>query len=589
MSLQDDANAAAKAFACNSAAQLALLANPEAPQIIIDGVPSDPVAPGYTSPPGTHLFYNGPATCAVACADGSTTFFTTPPGRFAGSTQAQANAVAMSYACQQAQLGKLCLSNLAGEACLGQPAGFVVNATGAIGTGSWIQISGTLPPGLNAVGNNRQLLISGTPTTIGDYTFEFKCTLTSGISRTKTFSLKVMGITDTSLPGFSKNVPYSFQLTASGGTPPYSFALVSGFLPAGLHLSSSGLISGTPIVDFDSYPVGIAVNDGHVICRKDLSFVSLCVPAIVPALDAAYAGNFYQAAYANVTGKVWCISSATFTDLLEVSITGTTLHTVAIPGTTSIGCIFYDNTNELIYIAYDLLGNVWISSVNPTTRVIINSVDTGVLSGGNMPSVATYDPLRNKVWFGGQSTVFALTVSGFTVSSSPNTPDLFFGGVVYCSGSDVIMAMGNMNGTGNSAVTLIDPASFARTTIDINVDNGNTFGAVYCANNDRVYAPSAPGTKVFVINPSSVNGGTSIVVANQPIGGIYNSCTNRVQILGVSGGNAFCDYINPATSAVTHVGTIITYPFFVDPTNMFFDEDNARVWFGSKTALLKFT
>jgi hypothetical protein len=39
---------------------------------------------------------------------------------------------------------------------------------------------------------------------------------------------------------------YNQTLTASGGKSPYSFAVTSGSLPAGLALSSSGLISGTP-------------------------------------------------------------------------------------------------------------------------------------------------------------------------------------------------------------------------------------------------------------------------------------------------------------------------------------------------------
>ena len=39
---------------------------------------------------------------------------------------------------------------------------------------------------------------------------------------------------------------YSAQLTASGGTEPYRFAVISGSLPTGLALSSAGLINGTP-------------------------------------------------------------------------------------------------------------------------------------------------------------------------------------------------------------------------------------------------------------------------------------------------------------------------------------------------------
>lgn len=43
-----------------------------------------------------------------------------------------------------------------------------------------------------------------------------------------------------------KSSPYSATLQASGGTPPYSFSLLTGSLPAGLSLSSAGIISGTP-------------------------------------------------------------------------------------------------------------------------------------------------------------------------------------------------------------------------------------------------------------------------------------------------------------------------------------------------------
>ena len=49
-----------------------------------------------------------------------------------------------------------------------------------------------------------------------------------------------------SLPGGNASVPYSATLTASGGTPPYTFGLASGTLPAGLTLGANGTLDGTP-------------------------------------------------------------------------------------------------------------------------------------------------------------------------------------------------------------------------------------------------------------------------------------------------------------------------------------------------------
>ncbi len=57
-------------------------------------------------------------------------------------------------------------------------------------------------------------------------------------------------ITTTSLPPGTVGVPYSFQLEAVGGTPPYTWSKYPpkgmGTLPRGVTLSKSGLISGTP-------------------------------------------------------------------------------------------------------------------------------------------------------------------------------------------------------------------------------------------------------------------------------------------------------------------------------------------------------
>jgi hypothetical protein len=57
-------------------------------------------------------------------------------------------------------------------------------------------------------------------------------------------------IITTSLPSGTVRVPYSFQLQAMGGTPPYTWNKYlpkgMGTLPLGVSLSPSGLISGTP-------------------------------------------------------------------------------------------------------------------------------------------------------------------------------------------------------------------------------------------------------------------------------------------------------------------------------------------------------
>jgi hypothetical protein len=48
------------------------------------------------------------------------------------------------------------------------------------------------------------------------------------------------------LPSGTVGDPYSQTITASGGTAPYTFAVVVGSLPAGLTLTPGGVLAGTP-------------------------------------------------------------------------------------------------------------------------------------------------------------------------------------------------------------------------------------------------------------------------------------------------------------------------------------------------------
>jgi large repetitive protein len=68
-------------------------------------------------------------------------------------------------------------------------------------------------------------------------------------------------LTPSQLPSGRIGAFYSLPLTATGGTPPYSFSVIAGTLPAGLSLSGSGVISGTPTVNTTStFTIGVADN-----------------------------------------------------------------------------------------------------------------------------------------------------------------------------------------------------------------------------------------------------------------------------------------------------------------------------------------
>ncbi|WP_267555763.1 putative Ig domain-containing protein, partial [Rhizobium rhizogenes] len=61
-----------------------------------------------------------------------------------------------------------------------------------------------------------------------------------------TVSAPTLSLDPATLPAGAIGAAYSETTTASGGTSPYSYAITAGSLPAGLALSSAGVISGTP-------------------------------------------------------------------------------------------------------------------------------------------------------------------------------------------------------------------------------------------------------------------------------------------------------------------------------------------------------
>lgn len=70
-------------------------------------------------------------------------------------------------------------------------------------------------------------------------------------------------ITTSSLPGGTLGTVYSHALTASGGVTPYTWTVLSGSLPAGLSLGSSGVISGTPTAaGTSSFTISVSGGDG---------------------------------------------------------------------------------------------------------------------------------------------------------------------------------------------------------------------------------------------------------------------------------------------------------------------------------------
>jgi hypothetical protein len=104
-------------------------------------------------------------------------------------------------------------------------------------------------------------LITGTPTVTGTFPVTITVTDKYLVSATMNYSLVINSaptISTGALPGGEQTVNYSATLAAANGTTPFSWA--ANGLPAGLTISSGGLISGKPTVA-GSFSVNVTVSD----------------------------------------------------------------------------------------------------------------------------------------------------------------------------------------------------------------------------------------------------------------------------------------------------------------------------------------
>ncbi len=129
----------------------------------------------------------------------------------------------------------------------------VISASGGTAPYAFAVSSGALPTGLLL--NTATGAITGAPTTAGTFDFSITATDAAGCTGTRPYTITIAGVgcpvitlSPTTLPPGAIGVPYSQSITATGGTAPYTFAVTSGTLPAGLSLNpATGLISGTPL------------------------------------------------------------------------------------------------------------------------------------------------------------------------------------------------------------------------------------------------------------------------------------------------------------------------------------------------------
>jgi len=282
---------------------------------------------------------------------------------------------------------------------VGQSYSQTIQATGGSGSYIFSVTSGNLPSGLSLSSDG---VLSGTPTQAGTFTFTIKVTDSSNPAKTATkeFTITVneqtqpFTITTEGLPDGIVGTEYNATLSASGGTTPYTWSLISGSLPTGLTLSNAGVISGTPSAA-GTYNFSVKVEDSSSPKKQATKQFSINVneqtqPLTITteSLPDGIVGTQYSATLSASGGMppyTWSINSGSLPNgLTPNSSTGAISGTPIEQGTYSFTVQVQDADSNTA--AKNL--SITINPSDTTSPVRSNGSPTGELPAGTMVTLS---------------------------------------------------------------------------------------------------------------------------------------------------------------------------------------------------------
>ncbi len=379
-------------------------------------------------------------------------------------------------------------------------------ATGGTGSYTWTIASGTLPTGLNLAASGS---ISGTPSVAGTSNFTLRVTdqgtptaqtTTRAFSITITAAAQPVFVTSVALPGGTVGTAYATTLLASGGTAPYTWALTSGTLPAGLTLNTStGDITGTPTAA-GTANITARVTDGSAgSASVNLSIVIVPAPLVITtiSLPAGQVGAAYTTVVAASGGTApytWTIAAGSLPNGLALATNGSVTGVPTVPGATSVGIRVTDAAAQQT-----------VTTLNITIAPAAVTITTINLGPGSVGS-----PYSATVAAAGGTVPYTFTISGGALPAG-----------LSMSTSGAISGTPSTGGTSSFTVRVADSATtqqFATANLNITViasgltiaTNALPSGAIGVAYNFVLSSSGGTTPRTWTVLSGALPGGLSL-------------------------------------------------------------------------------